>query len=122
MGACTISPLRNMQHIARVTPRSHSCKDDINNQAILDLAREVDKDSRRTLGVLTKPDTIGEPEFWAAMSDSTDCGGSILCLLVPRANRVLHHACAAGVLRTQSAPKHLMCLQSLARTTSGCRC
>ena len=41
MGACTISPLRNMQHIARVTPRSHSCKDDINNQAILDLARHI---------------------------------------------------------------------------------
>jgi hypothetical protein len=38
---------------------TYSCKDDINNQAIMDLARDVDAEGKRTLGVLTKPDTIG---------------------------------------------------------------
>ncbi|KAI8475322.1 MAG: P-loop containing nucleoside triphosphate hydrolase protein [Monoraphidium minutum] len=42
------------------------CKDDINNQAIMDLARQVDPDGCRTLGVLTKPDTIeqGTHDQW----------------------------------------------------------
>lgn len=39
-----------------------SCKDEIENQAIVTLAKEVDPAGRRTLGVLTKPDTIGRGE------------------------------------------------------------
>ncbi|CAG8489032.1 10797_t:CDS:2 [Ambispora gerdemannii] len=35
-----------------------SCKDEIDNQAIVGLARKVDEFGIRTLGVLTKPDTI----------------------------------------------------------------
>ncbi|KAJ9074625.1 hypothetical protein DSO57_1004427 [Entomophthora muscae] len=35
-----------------------SCKDEIENQAILSLAKEADPDGNRTIGVLTKPDTI----------------------------------------------------------------
>ena len=43
-----------------------SCKDEIDNQAIIALAKQVDKHGRRTLGVLTKPDTIeeGTHEAW----------------------------------------------------------
>ncbi|KAG9296191.1 hypothetical protein G9A89_014783 [Geosiphon pyriformis] len=35
-----------------------SCKDEIDNQAIVTLAKKVDEKGVRTLGVLTKPDTI----------------------------------------------------------------
>ncbi|KAF6262011.1 P-loop containing nucleoside triphosphate hydrolase protein [Scenedesmus sp. NREL 46B-D3] len=35
-----------------------TCKDDIDNQLIVQLAREADKDGRRTIGVLTKADMI----------------------------------------------------------------
>ncbi|KAJ9074623.1 hypothetical protein DSO57_1004425 [Entomophthora muscae] len=35
-----------------------SCKDDVENQGILGLAQEVDPSGARTIGVLTKPDTI----------------------------------------------------------------
>ena len=35
-----------------------SCKDEIDNQAIISLAKEADKQGLRTIGVLTKPDTI----------------------------------------------------------------
>ncbi|KAJ3086674.1 hypothetical protein HK102_012735, partial [Quaeritorhiza haematococci] len=43
-----------------------TCKDDIENQAVIQLAQEVDPEGRRTLGVLTKPDTIepGSHERW----------------------------------------------------------
>ncbi|CAI2165758.1 22_t:CDS:2 [Funneliformis geosporum] len=37
-----------------------SCKDEIDNQAIIRLAKKADKLGTRTLGVLTKPDTIEE--------------------------------------------------------------
>ncbi|RIB21928.1 P-loop containing nucleoside triphosphate hydrolase protein [Gigaspora rosea] len=37
-----------------------SCKDDIDNQAIVSLAKNADISGIRTLGVLTKPDTIEE--------------------------------------------------------------
>ncbi|RIA95861.1 P-loop containing nucleoside triphosphate hydrolase protein [Glomus cerebriforme] len=37
-----------------------SCKDEIDNQAIVTLAKKADKQGLRTLGVLTKPDTIEE--------------------------------------------------------------
>ena len=37
-----------------------SCKDEIDNQAIITLAKKADKQGLRTLGVLTKPDTIEE--------------------------------------------------------------
>ncbi|CAG8741669.1 16996_t:CDS:2, partial [Dentiscutata erythropus] len=37
-----------------------SCKDDIDNQAIVSLAKSADISGIRTLGVLTKPDTIEE--------------------------------------------------------------
>ncbi|KAI0243778.1 hypothetical protein L0F63_000408, partial [Massospora cicadina] len=35
-----------------------SCKDEIENQAILSLAKDADPQGERTIGVLTKPDTI----------------------------------------------------------------
>jgi hypothetical protein len=35
-----------------------TCKDDMENQAIFRMAREVDPTGERTIGVLTKPDTI----------------------------------------------------------------
>ncbi|RUP50050.1 P-loop containing nucleoside triphosphate hydrolase protein [Jimgerdemannia flammicorona] len=43
-----------------------ACKDDIENQAIVSMAREIDPEGQRTLGVLTKPDTIekGCHEMW----------------------------------------------------------
>ena len=43
-----------------------SCKDEIENQAIFHLARQVDPIGHRTMGVLTKPDTIeaGTHEHW----------------------------------------------------------
>ncbi|RIA95858.1 Dynamin central region-domain-containing protein, partial [Glomus cerebriforme] len=37
-----------------------SCKDEIDNQAIVTLAKKADRQGLRTLGVLTKPDTIEE--------------------------------------------------------------
>ncbi|KAJ1541064.1 hypothetical protein HK405_010919, partial [Cladochytrium tenue] len=46
-----------------------TCKDDLENQAILHLAREVDPDGARTIGVLTKPDTIesGTHDRWLSV-------------------------------------------------------
>ncbi|KAG9301962.1 hypothetical protein G9A89_021006 [Geosiphon pyriformis] len=43
-----------------------TCRDEIENQAIVGMAKKVDKEGIRTLGVLTKPDTIepGEDEIW----------------------------------------------------------
>lgn len=38
-----------------------SAKNDINNQVILRKAREVDPQGKRTLGIITKPDTIDNP-------------------------------------------------------------
>jgi hypothetical protein len=35
-----------------------SCKDEIDNQAIVTLAKKADQQGHRTIGVLTKPDTI----------------------------------------------------------------
>ncbi|KAL0481586.1 hypothetical protein AKO1_012507 [Acrasis kona] len=39
-----------------------SCKDEIQNQEIFNLAKEADPEGERTIGVLTKPDTVGEHE------------------------------------------------------------
>ncbi|KAJ3251282.1 hypothetical protein HK103_002552 [Boothiomyces macroporosus] len=46
-----------------------TCKDEIENQAIVHMAREVDPEGSRTIGVLTKPDTIevGTHERWLQM-------------------------------------------------------
>ncbi|CAG8503439.1 7611_t:CDS:2 [Diversispora eburnea] len=43
-----------------------TCRDEIDNQAIVTLAKEADPAGRRTLGVLTKPDTIerGTHDIW----------------------------------------------------------
>ncbi|KAJ3017362.1 hypothetical protein HKX48_003571 [Thoreauomyces humboldtii] len=43
-----------------------TCKDEIDNQAIVHMAKEVDPHGMRTLGVLTKPDTIeaGTHDRW----------------------------------------------------------
>ncbi|RHZ78966.1 hypothetical protein Glove_153g49 [Diversispora epigaea] len=43
-----------------------TCRDEIDNQAIVTLAKEADPAGRRTLGVLTKPDTIeaATHEIW----------------------------------------------------------
>ena len=43
-----------------------TCKDDMENQQIFRMAREVDPTGQRTIGVLTKPDTIekGTHERW----------------------------------------------------------
>lgn len=43
-----------------------SAKYDINNQVILRLAREVDPDGKRTLGIITKPDTIDNDDDLSA--------------------------------------------------------
>ncbi|KAI8923099.1 P-loop containing nucleoside triphosphate hydrolase protein [Entophlyctis helioformis] len=47
-----------------------SCKDEIENQAIVSMARDVDPTGSRTIGVLTKPDTIesGTTDRWAAIA------------------------------------------------------
>jgi len=37
-----------------------SAKNDVNNQAVLDFAREHDPNGNRTLGIITKPDTLSE--------------------------------------------------------------
>ncbi|KAJ3353263.1 hypothetical protein HDU91_005915 [Kappamyces sp. JEL0680] len=59
-------------HIAR--PRSlilavFTCKDEMENQVIFHMAREVDPTGSRTIGVLTKPDTIesGTHEKWVSI-------------------------------------------------------
>ncbi|KAH6592521.1 hypothetical protein BASA61_004546 [Batrachochytrium salamandrivorans] len=46
-----------------------TCKDEVENQAIVHLAREVDPTGSRTIGVLTKPDTIetGTAGRWIEM-------------------------------------------------------
>eukprot|EP00398_MALV-I-01_sp_L67-1_P000395 gene395-835_t len=43
-----------------------TCSDDMNNQEVRQLAREVDKEGKRTIAVLTKPDLIqqGEQHEW----------------------------------------------------------
>ncbi|WIA22588.1 hypothetical protein OEZ86_009573 [Tetradesmus obliquus] len=43
-----------------------TCKDDIDNQLVVQLAREADKEGRRTIGVLTKADMIelGTHDTW----------------------------------------------------------
>lgn len=50
-----------------------TCKDDMENQAIFHMAREIDPTGSRTLGVLTKPDTIeqGTHERWVSILKGT---------------------------------------------------
>ena len=97
-------------HPCTPPPHTHaparSCKDDINNQAIVDLAREVDRDGRRTLGVLTKPDTIGA---WRAAPR--------------RASPVFARACqpvCASTTQEARPQTRARAPQRRARTRSGC--
>eukprot|EP00398_MALV-I-01_sp_L67-1_P000706 gene706-764_t len=49
-----------------------TCSDDMDNQAVRQLAREVDTDGKRTIAVLTKPDQIqeGEEDDWLRIMEN----------------------------------------------------
>lgn len=49
---------RYMKHERSVILAVVSAKNDYANQIVLKLAREIDRDSNRTLGIITKPDTL----------------------------------------------------------------
>ena len=51
---------RYMDYEANIIVEAITCKDDLENQVVHMLAKEADPAGRRTIGVLTKPDTIEE--------------------------------------------------------------
>lgn len=66
---------RYIAHSANIIVEVITCKDDMENQAVHTLARAVDPAGLRTVGVLTKPDTIeqGCHDLWLDVLGNRKC-------------------------------------------------